>query len=280
MPIKIKKQAIYPSTTPNSIIGFGDGGANNIEHYTDLAPLIQQAITDGEIAVSGSGLTNGDKGDVVLSGSPAASVWTIDNNAITTVKIADANVTMAKLAQASATTGQAIAWNGTAWAPATIAASVDLEYQATPVTAVTDEGCFVTCTAAGATFARTGGLSTNTEGTVTIPEGERLRSVTVHFATAQAPGTTYFLNLDYLGTAKAVNGDADTLRPLLGTVTTKPVTIDDTTPATNYVHSGTPIQIGIAGIDDNGTRIRYRVKITNYAQQVGAAASILTLIIP
>lgn len=280
MPIKIKKQAIYPSTVPNSVIGFGDGGPNNIEHYTDLSPLIQQAITDGEIAVSGSGLTNGDKGDVVLSGSPAASVWTIDNNAVTTVKIADANVTMAKLAQASATTGQAIAWNGTAWAPATIAASVDLEYAATPVTPVTDEGCFVTCTAAGVTFARTGGLSTNTEGTLTIPEDERLRSVTVHFATAQAPGTTYFLNLDYTGTAKAVNGDADTLRPLLGTVTTKPVTIDDTTPATNYVHSGTPIQIAIAGIDDNGSRIRYRVKITNYSQQVGAAASILTLILP
>jgi hypothetical protein len=40
------------------------------------------------------------------------------NNAINTAEIVDAAVTMAKLNQSSATSGQVIKWNGSAWAPA------------------------------------------------------------------------------------------------------------------------------------------------------------------
>lgn len=42
---------------------------------------------------------------------------------VPTAGIADAAVTMAKIAQASATTGQALIWSGSAWAPTTLAAS-------------------------------------------------------------------------------------------------------------------------------------------------------------
>lgn len=187
---------------------------------------------------------------------------------------------MAKIHQSGATVNQAIVWDGSAWVPTTITGTGDYEYSATPVTAIVDEGCFITCTETGATFARTGGASTNTEGTVTVTESARVKGVTIHFNASQAPGTTYYLNIDYTGTAKAVNGSTDTFRPILATVTTKPSSISDSTPATNYVHSGTPLQVGIAGIDDNGTRVRYRIKITNYSQQVGAAASILTVVMP
>lgn len=82
-------------------------------------------------------VSNGDKGDVdvLLKGLS----WTVDTSAITTIKIAnsavdsskiaagavrtsdigDGQVTMPKIAQAGATSGQVLAWNGSQWAPAT-----------------------------------------------------------------------------------------------------------------------------------------------------------------
>jgi hypothetical protein len=59
---------------------------------------------DGTWAVPpGSGLTDGDKGDIVLSSNGA--VWTIDNSAVTTAKINDDAVTAAKLADTAVTPG-------------------------------------------------------------------------------------------------------------------------------------------------------------------------------
>ncbi len=154
------------------------------------------------------------------------------------------------------------------------------EYQAIGVNGAVDNGCFVTADQDSISFTRTGGAGQNTEGTVSVPSGASLRSITAHFSSGQAPGNTYFLNVDYADTSRTVNASAATLRPALATVTTKPVLISDADPALNFVHSGTPIQIGIAGIDKNTTRIRVRYKITNYSQQAGSNASVLTFILP
>jgi microcystin-dependent protein len=53
-------------------------------------------------------------------------ITTGDTGTIAAAMLAAGSVTMAKINQAGATTGQAIAWNGSAWAPATIAAGATL----------------------------------------------------------------------------------------------------------------------------------------------------------
>ena len=51
-------------------------------------------LGSGDITISGS-VADGDKGDITVSGSGAT--WTIDNDAVTTAKILNSNVTLAKI---------------------------------------------------------------------------------------------------------------------------------------------------------------------------------------
>ena len=78
---------------------------------------------DGVVGGGSGGVTDGDKGDITVSSS--GSVWTVDTAAISTTKIANAAVTMPKIAQSGATTNQVIKWNGSAWAPANTTGSND-----------------------------------------------------------------------------------------------------------------------------------------------------------
>jgi len=138
-------------------------------------------------------------------------------------------------------------------------------------------GVIVTATDTTLTFTRTGGAGQNTEGTLNVPDGVYVHSLTVHFTAGQAPGTTYYLNVNRY-TLDGVNISQNTSRPVWVTVATKPTTFADVTPATNYVHSGTPIQIGISTITNNTTYYTTRYIITNYNQQVGSAASMVSYI--
>jgi hypothetical protein len=70
-----------------------------VSEGTDNVRCISYTRASGAALVS-SALSDGDKGDITVSSS--GTVWTIDNNAITTAKILDDNVTLAKIANAAA----------------------------------------------------------------------------------------------------------------------------------------------------------------------------------
>lgn len=100
-----------PSYTPNkvkSVMAINSG--DSLYHYRDGNWYL--AAGGG----GGGGVSDGDKGDVDVT--VGGTVWTIDTNAITTIKIADEAVIGDKIAQGGATSGQVLKWNGSTWAPA------------------------------------------------------------------------------------------------------------------------------------------------------------------
>jgi hypothetical protein len=91
--IRSDSLATFSSTT-TQLVGATAGG--------DLAGITVGSgltLTSGTLTAS-SGVSDGDKGDIDVTSSGA--VWTVDTNAITTVKINDAAVTEAKLANGAA----------------------------------------------------------------------------------------------------------------------------------------------------------------------------------
>lgn len=112
LPTLVLAQPTEPQLHPANLGAYG-ASAGDI-------PTVASPSTNGHTHITRAALATALTPSITLAGdvTGAANANTIANNAVTTAKILDANVTMPKIAQAGATSGQVIKWNGSAWAPA------------------------------------------------------------------------------------------------------------------------------------------------------------------
>lgn len=102
----------------------GGGGAGTVTSVAITAPSDVFNVAGSPITTSGSlDLTfDSQAANRLFSGPTSGGAAAPTFRSMVTADIPDTIVTMAKIAQAGATTGQAIVWNGTAWAPDSISA--------------------------------------------------------------------------------------------------------------------------------------------------------------
>jgi len=82
------------------LLGRGDSGSGDPQEITLGANLTMTGTT---LAATGGGISDGDKGDITVSGSGAT--WTVDNDVVTYAKMQNASAGNVVLARAASTSG-------------------------------------------------------------------------------------------------------------------------------------------------------------------------------
>lgn len=144
----------------------------------------------GLSVVGRSANTTGDVADIAGTDGQVLRVsgTTLGFGTVATAGLADGGVTMAKISQSSAATGQVIAWNGTAWAPQSISASLvalNAQTGTTYTLVLSDAGKTITMSNAAANT-----LTVPPNSSVAFPTGTVINIVSISTGqTTLSPGS-------------------------------------------------------------------------------------------
>lgn len=102
---------IQNASASSKLLGSGASGSG--ANYEEITLGTNLSMSGTTLNASGGGISDGDKGDITVSGSGAT--WTIDNGVISTSKIADNAVDGTKIALGSDAQGDIMYYDGTNW---------------------------------------------------------------------------------------------------------------------------------------------------------------------
>lgn len=102
---------IQNAAASSKLLGSGASGIG--ANYEEITLGTNLSMSGTTLNASGGGISDGDKGDITVSGSGAT--WTIDNGVISTAKIADNAVDGTKIALGSDAQGDIMYYDGTNW---------------------------------------------------------------------------------------------------------------------------------------------------------------------
>ena len=211
------------------------GGTNSDYDFTfSLTDWINEAIIDGDINVGSGGVSDGNKGDVTVSGS--GTVWTL-NNVATAGTYINPTITVDSKGRTTSVVQPSF-------------------YQA-------GSGCYVYASGAGVTFTQLGGTSS-----INVPTGVRLYKFVIQGTTSNLEsGTNYTINIITQSTTENIS--LATLNPpmveIINTTSQLAGSVSDSLPFIYTQNTSPQKQIIALGSGDIGLRMIGMEVYSNWA---------------